>query len=45
MNYFDEALMRHKQTHGKISITSKMPLNNKDDLSIAYTLFLLSSSV
>lgn len=37
MNYYEEALKRHAQTRGKISVESKMKLENKDDLSVAYT--------
>ena len=37
MDYDEEALRRHKEHHGKISITSKMPVTNKDELSVAYT--------
>lgn len=37
MNYFEESLKQHQIAKGKISITSKMPLKNQDDLSIAYT--------
>lgn len=31
------ALEMHRQHHGKIAVTSKVALNNRDDLSIAYT--------
>ncbi len=37
MDYFKEALKQHALTKGKIAVTSKMKLENKDDLSIAYT--------
>ena len=37
MNYSEESLKRHKATRGKIEVTSKVPLNTIDDLSIAYT--------
>lgn len=37
MNYGDEALKVHKQFKGKLEIKSKVPVENKDDLSIAYT--------
>lgn len=37
MNYYEESLRAHEEKKGKISVTSKMPLNNRDDLSIAYT--------
>jgi malate dehydrogenase (oxaloacetate-decarboxylating) len=36
-NYAKLSLKAHKKTGGKISITSKFKLKNKDDLSIAYT--------
>ena len=31
------ALEMHRQHHGKIAVTSKVALNNRDDLSTAYT--------
>ena len=37
MNYFEESLKMHERLHWKMEIKSKIPLNNKDDLSIAYT--------
>ena len=37
MNYFEESLKVHSKLQGKLEIKSKIPLNNKDDLSIAYT--------
>jgi len=37
MNYGEESVKRHKETHGKLEIHSTFPLKNKDDLSIAYT--------
>ncbi len=37
MNYNKKALELHKKYRGKIEIKSKVPLKNKDDLSIAYT--------
>ncbi len=37
MNYYEAALQSHEKTKGKISIVSKMPLQNRDDLSVAYT--------
>ena len=37
MNYNEEALLRHKKYKGKISISSRMPLETKDDLCVAYT--------
>jgi len=37
VNYKCEALRVHKKHKGKLSIISKVPVENKDDLSIAYT--------
>lgn len=37
MNYAEESLKQHKAHQGKWAITSRMPLETKDDLSIAYT--------
>ncbi len=37
MDYGKESILRHRQCKGKIAITSKMPLETMDDLSIAYT--------
>ncbi len=37
MNYNEEAIKRHTKWHGKIEIKSRVKLENKDDLSIAYT--------
>ncbi len=37
MDYFDESLKKHYEWKGKLEIVSKAPLNNKDDLSLAYT--------
>src|SRR3989344_9537325 len=37
MNYADEALKKHKQLRGKIEITLKDTLDNKDKLSTYYT--------
>lgn len=36
-DYNEESLEAHKKYGGKISITSKMPLDTREDLSIAYT--------
>ncbi|MBS6646933.1 MAG: NAD-dependent malic enzyme [Clostridiaceae bacterium] len=36
-NYYEEALLMHEKNRGKISVVSKVPLENRDDLSIAYT--------
>lgn len=37
MNYAERSLEEHAKHHGKFAITSTMPLETKDDLSIAYT--------
>ncbi|MBP2033067.1 malate dehydrogenase (oxaloacetate-decarboxylating) [Clostridium algifaecis] len=37
MNVKEESLKLHKQNKGKIKITGTMPLNNRHDLSVAYT--------
>jgi malate dehydrogenase (oxaloacetate-decarboxylating) len=36
-NYNQEALDLHKLHHGKIELVSKVPMNDRDDLSRAYT--------
>lgn len=37
MNYNEEALKLHEKFKGKLEVTSKVTIENKDDLSIAYT--------
>ncbi|RLD10067.1 MAG: NAD-dependent malic enzyme, partial [Chlamydiae bacterium] len=37
MNYNEEAIKKHLEWKGKIEIKSRVQLENKDDLSIAYT--------
>ncbi len=37
MNYNDEALKMHEQHKGKIEVISKVKVQNRDDLSTAYT--------
>lgn len=37
MNYFKISLAEHKKKKGKLEILSKLPLQNRHDLSIAYT--------
>ena len=37
MDYGAEAIKRHRETRGKVSIASKMKVETMDDLSIAYT--------
>ena len=38
MNYNQMALEMHEKHHGKIEVTSKVKVENRDDLSTAYTL-------
>ncbi|MDD2487312.1 MAG: NADP-dependent malic enzyme [Candidatus Gracilibacteria bacterium] len=37
MNYYEESLKLHEKLEGKLETISKMPLNTKEDLSLAYT--------
>jgi malate dehydrogenase (oxaloacetate-decarboxylating) len=37
MNYSEMSLKMHEENKGKISVSSKVPVANKDDLSTAYT--------
>jgi len=37
MDYFQESLKKHQQYKGKLEITSKVPLETKEDLSLYYT--------
>lgn len=37
MNYDEKSLALHQKMKGKLSIESKVPLNNRQDLSVAYT--------
>lgn len=37
MDYYKEALKLHEEKKGKIEVVSKVAVNNKDDLSTAYT--------
>jgi len=37
MNYFEESLKLHEEKKGKISITSKVKVETRDELSLAYT--------
>ena len=37
MNYAEEALRLHKEWQGKIEVVSRVPVTNKDELSLAYT--------
>ena len=37
MNYAEESLRLHAEWQGKIEVVSRVPVKNKDDLSLAYT--------
>ncbi|MDR1267990.1 MAG: NADP-dependent malic enzyme [Planctomycetaceae bacterium] len=37
MNYATESLRKHYEWKGKIEVVSRVPLDNRDDLSLAYT--------
>lgn len=37
MDYYKESLKLHEAHQGKVAVVSKVPLENKDDLSTAYT--------
>ena len=37
MNYAEESLKLHHQWRGKLDVVPKMPVSNKEDLSLAYT--------
>jgi len=37
MNYFEESLILHKKLSGKLETVSKIKIENKNDLSLAYT--------
>ena len=37
MDYYAKALDLHKEHHGKIEIALKVPIETRDDLSVAYT--------
>ena len=37
MNYAEEALRLHGERQGKIEVISRVPVTNKDELSVAYT--------
>ena len=36
-DYFERSLIVHEQLRGKISLVNKIPVEGRDDLSIAYT--------
>ncbi|HSR70109.1 MAG TPA: NADP-dependent malic enzyme [Acidobacteriota bacterium] len=37
MDIYERSLKRHGETKGKVEIRSRMPLNSREDLSLAYT--------
>lgn len=37
MNYREESLKKHAEWQGKIEVISRVPIQNKEDLSLAYT--------
>ena len=37
MNYMEESLRKHGEWQGKIEVVSRVPVKNKEDLSLAYT--------
>ena len=37
MNYAEESLRLHRQVKGKIEVVSRVPVTNKEELSLAYT--------
>ena len=37
MNYMEESLKKHQEWQGKLEIKARTPIENKDDLSLAYT--------
>ena len=37
MNNYDEALKLHEERKGKVAVSSKVKLESRDDLSVAYT--------
>ncbi|MEG2200218.1 MAG: NAD-dependent malic enzyme, partial [Anaerovorax sp.] len=37
MNYYEASLLMHEKNKGKMEIVSKVSLDNRDDLSTAYT--------
>jgi len=37
MDYGERSLIIHEQLRGKIAVSSKLPIDTEDDLSIAYT--------
>ena len=37
MNYREESLKKHAEWNGKIEVTARIPVNTREDLSLAYT--------
>ena len=37
MNYAEESLKKHAEWQGKIEVIATVPVENKNDLSLAYT--------
>lgn len=37
MDIYEESVQLHAQHHGKLAVQSKVPINNRHDLSLAYT--------
>ncbi|HSR53723.1 MAG TPA: NADP-dependent malic enzyme [Acidobacteriota bacterium] len=37
MDIYERSLKRHREARGKVEIRSRMPLNSREDLSLAYT--------
>ena len=37
MDYYKESLRMHEENKGKMAVASKVKVENKDDLSTAYT--------
>ena len=37
MDFYAEALIRHEAAQGKIETVAKLPIENVDDLYVAYT--------
>lgn len=37
MDYYEKSILLHKKYKGKLSVKSKVPIRNREDLSLAYT--------
>ena len=44
LDYYERSLILHEHLRGKIGTVGKMPIVDKDDLSLAYTLSLIHIS-